>query len=307
MRTRNLTYVIALAEEKNFSRAAERLYISQPALSKIISNLESELGTPLFDRNANPMRLTPAGEIYVRAARDIVRREESLYKEVQDLSDTVTGTIRVGCTLPISDSVMPLVLPSFIQKYPGVSVRLVEGSSRDRMADLTNGRIDAMIGGANPGLREIETFTVGSSRRLIVAPKNYVPGLSDAPCMEEAAGLLARGEYRYILHPEGYPGRAVADRFFRQFRIVPRIAVEMRMPLTALQLASQGTGITFMPAHTFVEFRNVGALEQTVDICPMSKDYDVDIDVHVPKHVYRTKALRCFIDTVAQEFQKLRL
>ena len=96
MNTRQLEYILAIAEEKNILRASEKLFISQSTLSQTLINLEKELGTPLFIRNQRELAITEAGQYYIEAARDIMHIKEQAYDRIRSISVTGKERYRVG-------------------------------------------------------------------------------------------------------------------------------------------------------------------------------------------------------------------
>lgn len=129
MELRQLNYVIQIALEKNFSRAAEKLHIAQPSLSQQLSKLEQEIGVMLFRRTTNSVELTQAGQVFVNKSQEILDAVEQLKQEMDDMAQMRRGRLVVG-TLPITGShILPLVLPVFGEQYPQIEVVLVEDTT----------------------------------------------------------------------------------------------------------------------------------------------------------------------------------
>lgn len=124
-----LQYMLKVAEEKSFSKAAQKLYIAQPSLSQYIQKLEQQLGVQLFDRSTNPLRLTYAGEQYAKTARTILDLKDQLTKQMEDISNFKKGRLTIGLSTFRSTYIMPRILPLFHEKFPGIDVVLVEGNS----------------------------------------------------------------------------------------------------------------------------------------------------------------------------------
>jgi len=136
MELRQLQYVIQIAKEKNFSRAAEKLHIAQPSLSQQLSKLEKEIGVLLFRRTTNSVELTHAGSVFVHKAQTILDAAEQLKQEMEDMALMRKGRLVVG-SLPITGShILPLVLPVFGSLYPEIEVVLIEDSS-SKLEQLT--------------------------------------------------------------------------------------------------------------------------------------------------------------------------
>ena len=131
LNTRILEYVVAIAEEKSISAAAEKLYVSQPSLSQSLIGLENSLGVKLFNRSTIPLRPTPAGETFVDAAIRILSIQRELENRLGDMAKTGYGTIVVGISSFRNSVVTPLVLPVFNRAYPNVHVRLIEETNEN--------------------------------------------------------------------------------------------------------------------------------------------------------------------------------
>ncbi|HEX2927308.1 MAG TPA: LysR family transcriptional regulator [Ruminiclostridium sp.] len=145
MTSQQLEYIIALADEKSFSKASQRLYISQPALSQFVKNLETELNVQLFDRSTTPIKLTYAGELYVNAARKIQSILTDLNNELTDLTVLNIGELTIG-TIPFRASCMlPKSIVAFRKKYPGVNIHIVENEESNLESLLTESRLDLCI------------------------------------------------------------------------------------------------------------------------------------------------------------------
>jgi len=146
MTSQQLEYVLTLAEEKSFSKASQRLFVSQPSLSQFIKNLENELHVQLFDRSSSPIRLTPSGEAYVKAARKIKAVEEELNNEIADLTNLQTGELNIGTSPFRASCLLPKSLATFQKKYPGVGIHICENQMPDLEEAALEGRLDLYLG-----------------------------------------------------------------------------------------------------------------------------------------------------------------
>ena len=130
-----MKYVDAVYRCGSFSRAAQELFLTQPALSIAVAKTEARLGMPLFDRTAKPLRLTAAGELYLTKYREIRNLERELEQQLNDLSSLRTGRLRIGGSHYFNSYVLPPVLARFTEKYPGVRLELTE-TGADRLLSL---------------------------------------------------------------------------------------------------------------------------------------------------------------------------
>ena len=136
---------ISVAENLSFSRAAEYLYISQPAVSKHIQELESSYGISLFERKGNRVLLTPAGRIVYEKLKEIQHQYSELNFSVGSLTNQYKGELRIGSSSTISQYVIPLVLANFHSKYPSVNLTLYNGNSDDMERLLINNQVDVAL------------------------------------------------------------------------------------------------------------------------------------------------------------------
>src|SRR6185369_11705098 len=143
MELRHLRYFVAVAEELNFRRAAERLHLAQPALSSQIKDLEEELGVRLFDRTTRSVLLTPTGQLFLKEARGILGATVKAEQLVRKAEQGLVGTLRVGVISPATGPLLAKILRHFHQKYPGVQLSLSSLTSAEQLRRLRAGELDA--------------------------------------------------------------------------------------------------------------------------------------------------------------------
>src|SRR6266576_3626874 len=153
MELRQLRYFVAVAETLNFGRAAARLHMSQPPLSRQIKAFEMELGTPLFARTTRGVRLSAAGTARLRDARRLLREAEAISAGAQALGRGEIGSVRLGFISTASYNVLPRVLPEFHRRRPGVRLHLQEATSDAQAAMLRDDELD--VGLVVPPLFEL--------------------------------------------------------------------------------------------------------------------------------------------------------
>lgn len=141
MEHREMEYVIVIAQERNLSKAAERLFISQPALSRFLVKLENDLGTPLFERKNRQYFPTMAGELYLDTAREILRLQQQFNAELKSLIQTSRGVISMGITPGRGHTILPHVLPAFREYFPDYEIQVHEENVDTLEQYLMNGTI----------------------------------------------------------------------------------------------------------------------------------------------------------------------
>src|SRR2546428_351775 len=141
MELRHLRYFIGVAEEENVSRAALKLHLSQPALSRQIRDLEDELGFLLLERSAKSVRLTEAGRVFLPEARAVLQRVEDAVKSARAIATGVSGELHVGYAPSLTARILPQTLRAFQAELPNVRVRLHDLSTEEMLAGLREGKL----------------------------------------------------------------------------------------------------------------------------------------------------------------------
>ncbi|MFC4101017.1 LysR family transcriptional regulator [Paenibacillus xanthanilyticus] len=241
MEFRQLQYVIQIAKEKNFSRAAEKLHIAQPSLSQQLSKLEKEIGVLLFRRTTNSVELTHAGSVFVDKAQTILDSIEQLKQELDDLSHMRKGKLVVGC-LPMTGShVLPLILPVFAKKYPDIEIVLVEDTS-SRLEQLTaSGQTDLSLLSlpVDPSL-SYETI-IEEEIMLAVPPGHRLADRGTPVRLRELA------DEPFVVLKQGQGFRQITLDLCQQGGFEPRIVFESTNIETVQSLVATGMGIAFVP------------------------------------------------------------
>ena len=141
MNEKHMQYVLTVLKEGSFTSAAKKLYVSQPSLSQIIKTAESNLGAPIFNRSTDPITLTPAGQLYVEAARQVTTISTNLVKQVEELSNEEFGKIRLGISVQRGMELLPELYPRFKKRFPHVEIELHEQGSATMEKSVLEGEV----------------------------------------------------------------------------------------------------------------------------------------------------------------------
>jgi len=168
MELRHLRYFVAVAEEQNVTRAAARLHVSQPPLTRQIHDLEAELGVALFARSGKTIRLTDAGRVFLDEAKDSLRRVDEAVRAVRAVASGAQGELHLGYAPTPTVEILPKLLKAFSKRFPGVRVILHDHSSPEMLAGLREGRLHAALmmqpskqAGRGIAFGELESYPVG--------------------------------------------------------------------------------------------------------------------------------------------------
>ncbi len=140
-----LQYVLAVAEHRNFTLAAEKCFVTQPTLSMQIQKVEEDLGVQIFDRSKKPIQLTQIGQKIVNQAKNIVNEADRIRDIVDQQKGFVGGEFRLGIIPTIMPTLLPMFLTNFIKKYPKVQLIIEELNTQEIITRLKNGHLDAAI------------------------------------------------------------------------------------------------------------------------------------------------------------------
>ncbi|WP_336786712.1 LysR family transcriptional regulator [Paenibacillus sp. MMO-177] len=242
MELRQLQYVIQIAIEKNFSRAAEKLHIAQPSLSQQLSKLEQELGVLLFRRTTNSVELTQAGQVFVEKSQTILDAIEQLKQEMDDMAQMKRGRLVVG-TLPITGShILPIVLPVFGELYPQIEVILVEDTTVKLEQLTANGGTDISLLTLPLVDQTLEWEPLMEEEIcLAVPPTHRLAGRTD----EISIGELRDEPFVGLKKGQGF--RQILVNLCQQAGFTPNIVFESSNIETVQSLIAGGMGITFVP------------------------------------------------------------
>jgi DNA-binding transcriptional LysR family regulator len=162
MELRHLRYFVAIAEERSFTRAAERLWVAQPGLSTQMRRLEAELGVQLLERHARGVDLTRAGELFLERARLAVAAAETAAATGRDLEAGVIGSVRLGVAGAADWHLTPRLLRRFSREHPGVELAVLAGYGATLWRELREGRLDALVAPKGHPSADLRTLELGS-------------------------------------------------------------------------------------------------------------------------------------------------
>ncbi|MFE9613627.1 LysR family transcriptional regulator [Streptomyces sp. NPDC006012] len=243
MDIRQLRYFVAVAQEANFTRAAELMHISQPGISAQIRQLENDLGATLLDRSGRTVVPTAVGEVALAHAHSVLSSMEALRRAVDEMNGLVRGRLVVGmvtaCTVqPLFDA-----LSSFHLAHPGVEISLVEDGSATLAEYVRAGSVDlALIGAARQAPEDLDGWPVISEPIVAAVPVGHPLAETDGITLAE---LMA---HPLICLPEGTGVRATLDQAAAARGLTPAVALQASAPAAVVNLAERGLGVAVLSA-----------------------------------------------------------
>lgn len=241
---RHLKYFVAVADEQNFTRAAERLHISQPPLSRQIQDLEEELGTPLFERGSRPLKLTDAGRFFYGHATRLLEQAAQAVRSTKRIAQLERRLV-VGFVSSTMYGALPLLVRKFRAANPQTELALTEMSTVEQIEALKTGRIDVGFGRVRLDDPSIKREILREERLVVAIPAEHELAGGEGPLTlrDVAARTL-------LVYPRT-PRPSYADQvlsLLRDLALEPASVLEVQEMQTALGLVASGMGLCVVPA-----------------------------------------------------------
>jgi DNA-binding transcriptional LysR family regulator len=252
MELRHLRYFVAVAEAGAFSRAATRLGLTQPALSRQVRDLEVELGVRLFERAGRRVSLTSDGEGLLQRSRDLLTAAAQLGEQAQAMRGGQAGVLRIGASPQAIQSVLAPFLARYLKSRPQVEVHLLEEGGLRLPALVERGEVHLAFGVLRGG-EPLEGRLLFAVRALVVVSPTHRLRQSSTVDVTEL-----RHESVLLLR-QGFGTRDVFDSACRDARVRPRIALESGDPQSLVALAESGRGVAVVPSTVLFSGRDVHA------------------------------------------------
>jgi DNA-binding transcriptional LysR family regulator len=284
MELQQMRYVVAVAETSSFTRAAQRCRVVQSALSHQIARLERELGAKLFERTSRRVRLTPAGEAFLPAARQCLHAAERAAAEVAAAVGEVRGRLAVGLIPTVAAVDIPGALREFRQRYPHVRIRLRSGASEELVDQVRQGDIEVAFLGLPTTARPegVEARELARDRLVaVVAPDHPLAG-------ERVIDLRRLAGEVFVDLPPGTAGRAQSDQAFAAAGLSREVAFEVTTAYLTSRLVEQHLGVALLPAAYAPRLTGVTTVEVT--------DAPARVEYVVWSSVGRTPAATAFLE-----------
>ena len=244
MNFRHLRAFVTIVDIGGFARAAARLNVSQPALSRQIHALEAELGVPLFDRIGRRVQLTSEGEDLLRRSRRLLAEADSLGERARSLKSGETGILRVGATPQVIENLLADFLTRYRRRHPGVEVHLVEDGGARLLGRLERGDVHLTMTAAG-GTRFQDRLLYPMHVLAVLSRRT---GWAAAPCWRSPSWPTSH----LLLLRRDFGSREWFDAACQVAHIRPRVLLESAAPHTLVALAATDYGIAMVPSNAQV-------------------------------------------------------
>lgn len=258
-----MRYVYSVYQEKSFSKAAKKLFISQPALSNMVRKAENEIGAPIFDRSTIPLTVTKEGAYYIKSIEEILFIQRNLQAYFKDLRELNAGSLSIGGASFFCSFVFPDLIGRFREKYPNVTIDLLEGNVKELKEGLEDESLDLVIETALYEDSSVERFFFKNEEIILLVPASYPINKRLQPYrlsyqdvvterfLSDSYDPVPLELFKDIPFIIMKPGNDMYQRSFNMCRnagFTPKVAIQMDQVLTSMNIASNGVGAVFIRA-----------------------------------------------------------
>lgn len=299
-------------QEKSISKAAQKLFISQPSLSVMIQRIEEEVGVPLFDRTSKPISLTEAGREYIKATEEIMHTEKAFENYLQACQDLQTGSLTIGSNQLLSSLVLPRYIGQFLAKYPKIHLNLVDDNSVVLENMAMAGQLDLVLDNHPLDRNIFEQHIIRRERLLLAVPKDFAcnrgmeqyqlsyEDILNGRHLQEKGNcppLFTFADIPYVTMTRDNETRRRSDEILREAGIKPRIILELDRLVTLYSFVEQGSAASIV-SDTLVQYLKASG-DGVVFYRLRSEHAQRELYLSYKRNRYYSKAMEAF----AQLFQ----
>lgn len=256
-----MEYVYEVYKEKSFSKAAKKMFISQPSLSATVKRVEEKVGYPIFDRSTKPLCLTELGKAYIQSVEQILSVKSDFYNFVNNWGSLKTGKLILGGSNLFSSWVFPALMSEFAHIYPQVEIVLLEERSAVLAKKLQDGDVDMMLDYGVQDDKLFERKLYKKEHLLLAVPRDFdinqklqefqisLTDIKTRKFLDQdipSVPLETFAKEPFILMKPDNDTRKRAMKICRSFGFTPRIVLELDQQMTSYNVTSSGLGISFL-------------------------------------------------------------
>jgi len=254
-------YIYAVYQEKGFSKAAKKLFVSQPWLSATIKRAEQEIGLPVFDRSTSPISLTQAGRYYIEQIERIMAIEEEMEAHFQKMRDSSRTELHIGSSMFFCTYVLPSLMEDFRLQHPQVTLAFTEGGNKTLLEKLLDGQLDFLLEAERPVNSRIASIPWASEEIVLAVPAGNPVNARLEQYRYSFEEFLTRAQEdhrrppvpldafsgeNFILLKEGNDIHRRSLQLCRNAGFTPNVSLYLAQMMTAYYLVLEGQGITFL-------------------------------------------------------------
>lgn len=250
MNTKQFQYVLTLAHEGSFSKAADSLNITQPSLSQYIKKIEREIGQPLFDRTNGDIRLTDAGRVYIEAGRKILDIEHQMENSFTDLSSYKTGSLIIGAAPYRAASMMPVIAQRFQSLNPGMHLIVREGTTAELVEGMEHGEYDLALTLLPIDKRLFEYEPVVEEELILAVPSSYpsFPATDVPERKHPAVDVAVMNGASMVMLTDAQFMQKQLENLILDYKLSVTVAAIVKSLEAQIEFVKAGVGMALMPS-----------------------------------------------------------
>ena len=299
MNIKHIQYVLTVLREGSITGASKKLYVSQPALSQTIKQIEQDLGAPIFDRTTDPISLTYAGQKYVDAAQQMLDIDRNLRAQIAELKNEIHGRFRVGISVQRGLQLLPHIIPEFARLYPFVKVELIEHGSDTLERMTSEGQCDIALVATSEKPNKLNYVLIENEQVVLMAARSteLAHRFSDGTPIE----ITQAQHERFVSMRSGHSVRLVQDKLFERYHINPPILMETSNMEAGKNVAARANAVMLIP-QVYVE----GSLDLQLRVqCHpiLGSNHERHFYLCYRKGMYLTRYMEDFVRIVCDKLQ----
>lgn len=291
-----LQVFVTVVERENFSRAAEELHMTQPAVSQYIQTIEKQFGTRLLDRSNKYVRLNKAGEIVYHHAKEILNLYKKMHYLVDDLTAKATGHLPIGASYTFGEYVLPHLIAILHERYPLIRPEITIGNTKEIVELVKEHHVEVGIveGELEDESVEIEPFAIDE---MVIFTSAHHHLVDMTPTREQLE------EEMWIIRERGSGTRTAVDNLFRKLQFKPKHVLEFGSTQLIKESVEAGVGISMLSKWAIRKELHMGTLKVlSVDGLPFKREFSL-----VTKAPFQTKALELFLQLMKETTELLEV
>lgn len=226
MDLKQLEYIVGIAEEKNITKAAKKLYITQSALNQTLLKLEKEIGEPLFERSKLNLYLTEIGKIYVEQAKKILEIRKETYEKIDEIKGDYNSIIRVGLTPERGMLMFLSIYPIFHEIYPNIKIEALELSVEEQHKMIEERKLDIGFVNVAESQKKSNIYQEIRKEKLVLAIPNKIFKNLKSKNIQDILNEIVKEDF--VMLPQNTTIRKVIDEYLKKYQLFPKILFESK-------------------------------------------------------------------------------
>lgn len=295
MNIRHIQYVLSILREGSITAASKKLFVSQPALSQTLKQIEQDLGAPIFDRTTDPISLTYAGQQYVDAALQVLDIDRNLRARIAETKKEQHGRLRLGISMQRGLQILPQVIPDYSRLYPYIRIELVEHGSATLEHMTAEGQCDLALITTNEKPNKLHYELIESEAVVLMAARSTE--LAHRFADGEPIEITQAQSEKFVSMREGHSVRTIQDRLFERHHLAPTILMETTNMEAGKHVAARANAVMLLP-QVYV----TSDLQYRVQCHPvLNNDYERHFYLCYRRGMYLTRYMSDFVRLVCEK------